>query len=418
MAKLKDLPLDELYKRPRITGATLEAILIKEDFTKQSVEYCDKVCDLECKTPQTAFRNVSSRQADVIFVQNHVPVDEKYKEGYKIDRKNQQIMQHAVSRCLPNGITTRWVNLLKCPVQRHALKGRSSLKAKTISKCSPYAIEEIKAARPKLVVATTTEAVKILGFPKKSVTKNLSEIHWSPVVNAPVLFTLHPRLTTMIRQNASGGMWGHEYYGLIEQDLRNAAKFLRGEFSLIDLADALKEAKTRIFIPKTLDEVKYYCFKLRDLAEKGSILSWDLETTGLDPWAPTAKILTCQFGWRDKASGKSMAVVFPLWHRRNVFYDPNKAWGSIAELISNPIVKKIGHNIKYDITYTAVTTGVRAKGIVLDTMLLIHSINSGVSGAYGLKQAVWRYIPESRLGGYEDEMTVEEDIDDDEEDVE
>jgi hypothetical protein len=37
-------------------------------------------------------------------------------------------------------------------------------------------------------------------------------------------------------------------------------------------------------------------------------------------------------------------------------------------------------------------------------MLILHNINSGLNKNYGLKRAVWDWIPHTGLGGYEDKL--------------
>ena len=69
---------------------------------------------------------------------------------------------------------------------------------------------------------------------------------------------------------------------------------------------------------------------------------------------------------------------------------------------------KVGHNITFDICFLAATTGVRLKGTILDTLLALHSLDSGIKGCYGLKPAVWDYLPDSGLGGYEDLLMIDE----------
>ena len=44
--------------------------------------------------------------------------------------------------------------------------------------------------------------------------------------------------------------------------------------------------------------------------------------------------------------------------------------------------------------------------VIADTMLLLHAINSGISGNYSLKTSVWDFLLGSGLGGYEDHLDI------------
>jgi DNA polymerase I-like protein with 3'-5' exonuclease and polymerase domains len=91
-----------------------------------------------------------------------------------------------------------------------------------------------------------------------------------------------------------------------------------------------------------------------------------------------------------------------MWHRANTFYNPDEAWVYVEEILSDENIGKIGHNMKFDVLFTFCTTNCRIKNILFDTMLLLHAKDSGTQGIMGLKQAVWDYLPETELGGYED----------------
>lgn len=81
--------------------------------------------------------------------------------------------------------------------------------------------------------------------------------------------------------------------------------------------------------------------------------------------------------------------------------DPEVIWGYVVQILLRPN-PKVGHNVKFDIVFTQVTTGIRPVNIAFDTLLCAHSLNSGIQGNYSLKTVIWDWIPETSLGGYED----------------
>jgi len=194
-------------------------------------------------------------------------------------------------------------------------------------------------------------------------------------------------------------MYGADFTGVILNDLRKVRQILDRQIQVGGLRENVERiVADQVFVTTKLEHVKDITDVLMKLPPN-QVISWDLETTGLDPWAPDARILTCQFGYR-RPDGKVQSFVVPLWHKDQVFYDPAEAWKLlILVLISERA--KVGHNVKFDVLYCTVTTGIRPRGRIFDTMLMIHSMNSGIQGNYGLKAAMWDYVPGLGLGGYE-----------------
>ena len=209
----------------------------------------------------------------------------------------------------------------------------------------------------------------------------------------------------MIRQNSSGAFWGDEYTSVVRRDLRKALDISNNELHIPDLRDTVNTARSdQIIVCESIEDVRYWTDVLLNLSPT-SITSWDLETTSLDPWSSDARILTSQTGHR-REDGKVQAIVIPLWHKDNDFYDPEEAFNIHKEYLLRECTK-VGHNIMFDICFLAVTTGVRLAGESLCTLLALHSLNSGIKGCYGLKAAVWDYLPDSGFGGYEELLEVD-----------
>jgi len=400
MAKLETLPLNELYER-KMTASVEAAILKREDFSKQVPNWCQKVCRLKCKNPPRGSSIVPTEHVDVLIIQDHQAFAEpKFRrEAATVERTNKNVINYLARVAFratadKPALTYSVTNLLKCQVQpEDVVKGKGPTDV-TLMKCRPYLLEEIKRRNPKVIISLNTAVTKALGL-KKTNYGNRGEIHEG------VIFTLHPRTLLMLRQNSSGKFWGPDFYEVILRDFRKAARFVRGELRNPNLLEAIQRVKGQITIARSETQAHELCKLLVQKASEGYILSYDLETTGLDPWSPDAKILTAQFGYRDD-DGKVQAIVFPLWHRENVWYEAKKVWPSISRILDDKDIPKVGHNIKFDVLYTYATTGCRVKGIQYDTMLLLHAKDSGTQGNLGLKQAVWDYLPHTELGGYED----------------
>lgn len=402
MAKLADMKLEELYAR-KVTSTVAVHILSKDDFTKRSTNWCEKVCTLNCKNPPSDAVLVPKDEVDVLIIQDYQAIDDiKWnKPGERIEQKNRSIIEHISKLGLGSEVRYSVTNLLKCRITRADIKKGKPPTDAVISKCKPYVLEEIRQRKPKVIISLSTSVTKVLGL-KMSNYNERGEITRTPD-GIPVVITLHPRILTMLRQNSSGKFWGPDFYSVILRDFQKAAKLLSGDLRVPDLDAAIEREKRNIYIARSIEDVEVMTRHLLELG-KELVLSYDTETNSLDPYGQGSKIITAQFGFRDSASGAIKSYVFPLWHRENKWYDATAAWELIKPILLDSGIKKIGHNIKFDVLFTAATTGVRLSGILFDTMLLMHHINSGLQGMYGLKKAVFDWIPESELGGYEDKL--------------
>lgn len=391
MKKTIELTLQELYNKPKITPSIEQAILAKEDFSFIQENYCNKVCKLKCKSYNNV--NLDNDRVDVLIVQDHRAYRDGYKDGDKLERTYRTIIEELCRRNL-QGLTYRVTNSLKCNLQEEDLNKGNKPPTFTIqSKCHPYLKKEIELTRPRVLISLGTNSTKAIGIKNKSNYTNRGEI----VDN--VVLTLHPKVTTMIRQNAAGKMWGPDFWQIIDQDFAKAGRLARGELVIPSVEEGIERQKPNIFVTKSMADVLAAIKELLSLSPT-KLLSYDIETTGLDRYAPDAKLLCVQFGYR-LPSGQIRAIVFPLWHRVNTWYDPQKAWEQIVAILLGPN-PKMGHNVKYDILYTHAVTGVRVNNVVMDTMLALHNLNSGVQGTYGLKIAVWDHLADLGIGGYED----------------
>lgn len=394
MVKLADMALNDLYAKPKITSTVEAVIHVKEDFSKISPTYCEKVCKLKCKQYESVF--LAKKEVDILIIQDHAAPDGKWDkfEGQQ-EKLMQDIIFHLCKAAGFGNLTYRMVDLLKCPPTEADFPNGKAPTATTLMKCRPYLWQEIESCKPKVIISLATAVTKALGYKKHSNTGNRGEY----VDN--VVITIHPRALTMIRQNASGAFWGQELYGVILRDFKKAAAMARGDLKPAPLLEAIEFYKqNRIRVAESIEDVKEYMDILWALPEN-SIVSVDTETTGFDGLAPDAKLLCIQFGYRDPADKLVKALVVPLWHRENTFYSGDEAWELVKPFLEGDRPKVL-HNAKFDILYIWFTTKVRVKNVAFDTLLLLHSLDSGAQNTYSLKTAVWDIVPWTGLGGYED----------------
>lgn len=394
--KLDKLPLSELYGKEKITTAVEMAIISKEDFTKIAPSYCENVCKLKCKNPQDVV--LEKTYCDILIIQDHTALDGKFDKypGQQEDR-HRRILEEIIREAGFGKLTYKLVNLLKCPLTQKDISRDGRAPTSTIiQKCRPYVLEEIRQINPKVIISLATSVTKILGYPKHSNTNNRGEI-----LDNRVVITLPIKALTMIRQNASGAMWSADYYNVIVRDFKKAVAIASGRLTVPSLTEGIENQKQNIEVARSIEDVTRLINKITELAAVHKrIISLDTETTSLDPFIPTAKLLTIQFGYRD-LDGVIKAFVIPLWHRKNTFYKADDAWEIVVPVLINPDIPKVLHNGKFDYLYIFHTKGVKLQGYELDTMLLMHDLDSGIQGCYSLKTAIWDFAPELGIGGYE-----------------
>jgi hypothetical protein len=398
------MTLEELYSR-KITKSTEEAIEQKESFDKISDNWCSKVCKLCKKSPSNSNLFIEPTEptepTDVLIVQDYNAFDDvKFKRtGQQTELTHRGVIHYIQHKAFRRELTWDLTNLLKCPISKEDIKPGGKPPTDTVlAKCKPYLLSEIRKRKPKVIISLSTVVTKALGIKASNYT-NRGEIFSFDGI--PVVLTLHPRILLMLRQNSSGKFWGPDFFSTIVKDFEKAKGLVLGNLPLPSLERGLEKYGKMIWVARDLTAVKGMVTNLLKASEEGYILSFDTETTGLDPMAPDARILTVQFGWKSEENFHS--YVIPLWHKDNTNYNPNEAWALVIPLLGEEVTK-VAHNGKFDILYVYHTCGVRVKGVVFDTMLLLHSLNSGLQGMYGLKKAVHDWIPEMEIGGYEDKL--------------
>lgn len=404
--KPMDMSIEDLYAQEKITPTIRKAILLKEDFSDIRMDYCDNVCSMPAcmKRPAQAYVKQYKEPVDILIIQDQVPLDEKWKTGPQLNRIHRRILGYIMQKANPDELSVDYLDLVKCGNQRNIVRGKQKDATATQKlSCAPYLYEQIRQAKPKVIISTSTVVTKALGL-KKANYANRGEFHTTQIpgldYDIPVVITLHSSVLVMIRQNASGKMYGPDFYSVIMRDFQKAVELATQKYAAGDVRTAIKDLKARgsITYCKTVEDVIAYHKEITSLPA-GAVFSWDTETTSLDPWSSDARLLCSQFGWR-RPDGTIIGVSFPLWHKDNPM-DPNVIWEYVKDILLMPN-HKVGHNVKFDIVFTQVTTGIRPVNISFDTLLCTHSLNSGIQGNYSLKTVIWDWIPETGLGGYED----------------
>lgn len=406
--RIDALPLEELYER-KMTPAIRRYVIAKENFSQISKTYCEKACVLSpSEKANCGKHSISKEHVDVLVVLPHPAAKDKYRSGARLDEGYLKVVNYLVKKYFdPVKVSFEVTFAMRCRPDG------DKIAVTTLRPCAPYLAQEVVQRAPSVVLGLGVDVGKALGL--KRVSRGLVAALNAFGHNFNLLTTIHPKILTMIRQNASGQFWGPDYLDLLERDFQKAADVASGKVVLKPLEEAVEAVRKRITVAQSLEEIERFVKFVEKQAERDPVLmSWDTETSGLDPWHEDARFLCHQFGYRN-ADGLSESFVIPLWHKDNKAYKPNDAWKLVARLLENERVHKVTHNGAFDLIYTKVTTGVSVASVKFDTMLLLHSQNSGMQGQYDLKTSTADLLFELQLGGYEDLLDVPEEEEQEEE---
>ena len=177
-------------------------------------------------------------------------------------------------------------------------------------------------------------------------------------------------------------------------DLEKSIKIFKEGFTPPDIATISKNYT----YPRTYKEIKATLEPLTDKPDM--VVSFDIETTGLDSRAANAEIIAISFAW---APGESCAI-----DTRKL---AKKSLGVIKKFLLSTTMKE-AHNGQFDMEYIEEQWGLEVQALTFDTMLTEYILDENrgggdermLSGEYTLKKLAWDYLPE--YGGYEEDAGV------------
>ena len=175
-------------------------------------------------------------------------------------------------------------------------------------------------------------------------------------------------------------------------DIRTLARLRDAGYNL-DEADRLNVAQTyewREDISDILDNPP-------------DIMAVDTEGTGL-VWAdPDVSVMTVQLSW---APGRAVAcpIYAPYWRSyRHRMGDLRRLKGQLAQLLGNPAIRKVAHNLNFD-AHMLREAGLPVAGWLDDTMVMAAGVDENMVNK-GLDECVRRWVPE--MAGYADQFNRE-----------
>jgi len=224
--------------------------------------------------------------------------------------------------------------------------GKGDLKTCT----AEYLVPEIQAMKPKFVLAFGNEALAAMaGHSGIMKWRGRVETHTMAGVTYKFIATVSPASVTRNPGQKAG----------FQADLQLLSSTVQGNTEHIKVP--------KIHIIDDMAKLK----KLRSILKRTDLISYDIETAGLDEWDPHGGIVslagTCV------TEGKIFIFALPLDHPQSVM---RKVWTDALKYIKKAfegIPRQVAHNGKFDAKWMR-AYGVNAK-VTFDTMLAAHLLD-------------------------------------------
>lgn len=158
--------------------------------------------------------------------------------------------------------------------------------------------------------------------------------------------------------------------------------------------DGMQDAKSVDWL--TYDNLED-CLAEIERLKSSEFVTFDLETTGLNPFTDDSKIVCISLS--DKSH---YGRTFPLHHRESPLNQEELdiLVKALKELLENDAVK-VAHNGKFDIKWLKQVLDIDVKNFSFDTMLAHYLAICEDMGTHGLKGLAWEYTD---VGGYDNKL--------------
>lgn len=301
-------------------------------------------------------------------------------------------------------------------------------KVKEIKECKPYLESEIAEIKPNVIVMLGNPVCKNL-IGKTGVTSIHGTPYWNEEYQATCIPCMHPK-----------ALLGHFSKPQDETNFIEDLKFAK-ESSLSDKFEEKSKISTNYILIDTVDKVKSLIKRLNDLPE----YVYDIETTGLNP--ATSNILGISFSWKEGTgcyipfsswfkfyTEEDLEIVWKQTHRMEevieVYVEEGKKqkkkrrvgtmvyklgafWNKeqveqflphLKGTIATNQIRKIGHNLAFDVVYLNKAWDIDIEKANYCTMLADYLPDPERIGERSLEALTWTHTD---MGGYDDGLKGE-----------
>lgn len=258
-------------------------------------------------------------------------------------------------------------NVVKCRPP-----GNRNPKLTEVKECMSYTLDDI-AALPNLQLIVAVGNISLGGLLGKKGITRLSGTIVGEFIGKPVFALMHP---AYILRNPDE-----------QRDFEHHVARIPAA-----IAGMLHDASDR-GVYHTITSMSMLRSVARQILKTGTA-TYDVETNGLNPYDPGTIVKCISFCIKPREAYTLPLVNLADTEREDVYC-------VLATILSDPSVKKEGHNIKFDNIMVAKRLGIPVRGTYWDTEISQYILDE--SSARGLKELAWKY---SKCGGYENKLPL------------
>lgn len=266
---------------------------------------------------------------------------------------------------------------IKCPIPKN-----KKIVQKHMTACRTYLQAEINIVKPKIIIPLGNAALKLV-LGKTGITRFRGKAF--TLEDGTIVFPMiHPN--TIPRNPSNRPLIQNDLDNLKDIYVNGMPKISKVGYKIIDnVEDALSE----------LDRFEREC---RSNDPNLEWLSFDIESTGLNPYAENAKVICISLSNKEKTG-----TIIPLFHKESPISheDTLKIVSRLKELLETEDIKKLAQNGMFDIMYMEITLKIYVKNFLFDPMLAHYLCISERKGTQGLKEMAWEFTD---MGGYDNEL--------------
>lgn len=313
----------------------------------------------------------------ILFLSDNIS-EEDYKLGRINSKKSRELIKVLLEA---NGMSIDdcyFTAVVKSPMPSTD-KGQLDPTPKDIKAWTDIAHSEIELIDPDIIVPLGNAALK-LTYNRTGITKfrgNAIEVEYGGRKRV-ILPIVHPEMVFRQPKHSDSFISDFKSLGTV---VKEGFKYLESsevEYKYLETVEEVKDELGRMM------SSEWICF--------------DIETTGLNPFRDTSKIGCISFTDRTH-----YGVTVPIEH-------PGFTWGEgeldqvieiVRQLLENPNVKKMGHNVKFDMLWELVIHGIDVKSVEFDPQIAHYLAFNQDKGTHGLKALAWEFTD---MGGYDNPL--------------
>lgn len=237
---------------------------------------------------------------------------------------------------------------------------------KAVEHCRQYIFDDIKATSPKVIFAVGGEAMKVLFGEVYSGAVGLSDIETLQgnviphrELKAWVVPIFTPQYVAEKQEK-----WQPQARTLWEQDIARGLDYID-----VNIHPVIQDYSSKLKILTDMKEIEWVLY--RWTLDKPKVVAFDYETTGIKPYREGHEIICVSIC----DGAQSYAFPFPL---------SEDAMRDYKKLMTDPEIKKIAHNAKFELMWTREKIGCDIVNLAMDTCLVSHLL-CNKRGTTGLK---------------------------------